>query len=426
MVQYPVRLVFRKRLILNNPKNRFSTTIYVSNHPAAFMDPIILSILNKPVVHFLVRSDVFTKLTNPFFKNLHMLPIYRQHDGVNTKEKNKKIFSACSNILIKNKNILIFGEGFSDDVFIRRLKPLKKGAVRIGFTALEKCNWEKQVYIAAIGCNYANPNVYDSELIISNSKPICLNDFKEMYLEKPIETINKLNKSVTNLLKKHITHLENEKDSSLHENIMRITGEGINSKYYNKKIALKNRFKMSQKTAFKLNDADDKLKSKLNLTLINYFQSVDKNKINDLFINEKHSKKKYISLKLLWVFALLPIATLGLFHAYLPYLPLKKWVEQKFKRPAFWPSVKIILGSLLIALINIPIILLLNYYFIENGFISFIYYLFIGVFGFVFMFVKTQIKLALDRIRINPLETKSFFNQRLNILIELKKNNFID
>ena len=426
MVQYPIRLVFRKRLILNSPKKRFSATIYVSNHPATFMDPLILSILNKPVVHFLARSDVFTKITNPFFKNLHMLPIYRQQDGVNTKEKNKKIFSACSKILIKNKNILIFGEGFSDDVFIRRLKPLKKGAVRIGFTALENCNWEKKIHIAAIGCNYANPNVFDSELIISNSEPICLNDFKESYLEAPIETINKLNKSITNLLKKHITHLENEKDSTLHENIMRITGEGINSKYYNNKIALKNRFNMSQKTAFKLNDAEDSIKSKLNHTLSNYFQSVDEKKINDLFINEKHSKKKYVSLKLLWIFTLLPIATLGLFHAYFPYIPLRKWVEKKFKRPAFWPSVKMMLGALIIALINMPIILLLNYYFIENGFISFIYYLFIGVFGFVFMFVKTQVKLVLDRIKVNPSEVSSFYNERLKILTELKKNNFID
>ena len=48
------------------------------------------------------------------------------------------------------------------------------------------------------------------------------------------------------------------------------------------------------------------------------------------------------------------------------------------------------------------------------------------VFGSVFMFVKTQLKLILDRIKINPSDAKCFYDKRLKILIELKKNNFID
>ena len=87
---YPIRLFFPRHIVLNNPKKAHNQTIYVSNHPASFMDPLVLPILTKPVYHFLARADVFSKFTSPIFKNAHMLPIYRQQDGVNTKEKNKE------------------------------------------------------------------------------------------------------------------------------------------------------------------------------------------------------------------------------------------------------------------------------------------------------------------------------------------------
>ena len=63
---------------------------------------------------------------------------------------------------------MIFGEGFTDDVFIRRLKPVKKGAIRIGFKTLENINWSQNVKLAAIGCNYENPNELGSGCVARN------------------------------------------------------------------------------------------------------------------------------------------------------------------------------------------------------------------------------------------------------------------
>ena len=108
---YSSRLFYRKIVVLNSKRNSEGSTIFISNHPASFMDPLIVSRFNNAIVFFLTRSDVFTKFTNPFFKSAHMLPIYRQQDGGNTNEKNKEVFKKCSDVLMKNKNILIFGEG---------------------------------------------------------------------------------------------------------------------------------------------------------------------------------------------------------------------------------------------------------------------------------------------------------------------------
>ncbi|NBR14012.1 MAG: hypothetical protein EBU01_05440, partial [Crocinitomicaceae bacterium] len=157
-------LLFYKRIkSVNKPKAIFNRTVYASNHAASFMDPLVVATSNRAVVYFMTRSDVFTTISKPFLWAFHMLPIYRQQDGVDTKEKNAEVFQKCTDALAAKKNLLIYPEGLTDDVFIRRLKPIKKGAVRIGFIALESNNWKEKVYVAAIGCNYMYPNAMRSE-----------------------------------------------------------------------------------------------------------------------------------------------------------------------------------------------------------------------------------------------------------------------
>ena len=165
-LKYSFRLFFSAIKTVNSRRKFLGRTIYVSNHPASFFDPLVIAGLQLPIVFFMTRADIFTKISKPFFWAFHMLPIYRQQDGGDTVAKNEKIFRKCSRILSQGRNLLIFGEGFTDDVFIRRLKPIKKGAVKIGFSTLENMNWKKNVYMAAIGCNYTNPlkmAIYDRE-----------------------------------------------------------------------------------------------------------------------------------------------------------------------------------------------------------------------------------------------------------------------
>src|SRR5690554_1068762 len=141
VTSYSLLFFYKKVKVIRNPKRYLNRTIYVSNHAASFMDPLVIATQMRPIVFFMTRSDVFTTLMKPILWGAHMLPIYRQQDGVDTKVKNKKVFQKCAKILKGGRNLLIFGEGFTDDVFVRRLKPLKKGAVRIGFETLESLEW---------------------------------------------------------------------------------------------------------------------------------------------------------------------------------------------------------------------------------------------------------------------------------------------
>ena len=423
---YPIRLFFPRHIILNNPKNAHNQTIYVSNHPASFMDPLVLPILTKPVYHFLARADVFSKFTSPIFKNAHMLPIYRQQDGVNTKEKNKEIFNASTQILLNGKNILIFAEGFTDDVFIRRHKPLKKGAIRIAFTTLEACNWNKEISIKIIGINYSSPKVFSSDLLVSFSKSIVINDYKEKYEKNPVKTINELNEKIEDELKSQITHLENPDDSILHENIMRISGIGMNESYFKSNINLEERWRNSQKIAQKLNKQDDEAKNKLKQKLKDYFKEFDLNNIPEKLAYNDEKKSLAIFKNMFLLIVLLPIFLIGFIHCYLPYIPLKYWIQKQFKRPVFWSSVKLLLNAVLVCIINIPLIYLINMYLIDNCWISAVYYLSLGFIGSISYLWMKRFKETVKFLKFSSKKNIHIIDMRNEIINDLKKINLID
>jgi hypothetical protein len=384
-LKYTFRVYFRQRKSLNSPNEFLGRTIYVSNHAASFMDPLVVASLRKPIVFFMTRSDVFTKLTRPILWAAHMLPIYRQHDGVDTKDENNKVFDTCAKILSYGRNLLIFGEGFTDDVFIRRLKPVKKGAVRIGFITLEKINWEKKIHIAAVGCNYTDPNLMRSDILVSTSEKICLNDYKKQYQENPNKVINELTKLIEKLMQEQITHIEDKNWANFHENVMKLTRKGMNAIHYDYSISLVKRYHYSQKLANWLNGLNEKELEKiqpLKDEMEQYFSSLRKMKVNENFVYELATTSKLNRLKELFTLILFaPTAILGLIHCGIPYILIKRFVEKSFKRKVFWGSVKLLLGLIIMGLINIPIIFIFYHFIYPNYWIAFGYYLLIGVFG---------------------------------------------
>ena len=378
-MNYSLRLYFRNLIVVNKP-SKFGKTIFVSNHAAAFMDPLVIATLNRSVVYFLVRSDVFTSLTRPFFWMAHMLPIYRKGDGVNTKEKNLEVFKKCTQALLRNRNLLIFAEGFTDDVFIRRLKPIKKGAVRIGFTALEECNWEEDIYIAAIGLNYSDPSRFGSDVLIKNSQPIHLNPYKLKYLENPAKVISELTQDVEVLLKSQITNLEEIENSSLHERIMMLQRKGM-ADLFNNDSDLESRWMFSSKLADFINNSSQKETVEINDDINSYFQKLQQNGISDdlLFDTFYNSIPWY---RYVIQVLILPFSLLGMVHCGLFYWLIKRFVENKFRRAVFWGSTKLILMILVAGIINMSVFIFIPPYI--GWPLTVIYFLLIPLFGFVF------------------------------------------
>ncbi|MDG1348014.1 MAG: 1-acyl-sn-glycerol-3-phosphate acyltransferase [Crocinitomicaceae bacterium] len=384
VLKYSFWVYFRKVRTHNSPKEFFGRTIYVSNHCASFMDPLIVAAIQRPIVFFMTRSDVFTTLVKPILWASHMLPIFREHDGLDTRTKNEQVFDTCAKILNYNRNLLVFGEGFTDDIFIRRLKPLKKGAVRIGFHALEKYNWKKKIYIAGVGVNYTEPSLMRSDCLVSSSDKICLNDYRAEYEANPNKVITDLTKDIEKRIQEQITHVQIAADAPFHEMVQQITRQGMHPTSGDRSVPLKNRWRNSQKLAHYFNANPDKISGEfanLRERLTNYNAKLKAKKIEDRDLIEFQLKGKFSRLnELLKMILLSPLAVLGLIHCWPIYKIVKNFVEKSFKREVFYGSVKLLLGTIGMGLINIPFIFLFYSFVYPSWWLAILYYSLIGVF----------------------------------------------
>ncbi|PKR80057.1 hypothetical protein CW751_11870 [Brumimicrobium salinarum] len=351
---------------INPPKKRFSRTIFMCNHASSFMDPLVIASSQKPIVFFMTRSDVFTPLLKPILWAAHMLPIYRKHDGEDTKKKNEEVFEKCASILKFGRGLIVFSEGFTDDVFVRRLKPVKKGAVRIGFLALERINWKKKIYVQGVGVNYSDPKVLGSDCLISNAEPVCLNDFKEAFEEDPNKTIHELTMRLEEDMRNQITDVRDLDFTDFHEHVMRLTRKGMHNKDADKSKTLIARWKYSKRLADWMNERDLKENTqilKLKNRLSQYFDRLNEVQIEEHILYKTIRNKRNRSQELFFLITLSPIVVVGLLLNYLPYKLIKNFVEKSFKRPVFWSSVKMLLGAVAVFVYNLILAVLVAFIF---------------------------------------------------------------
>jgi glycerol-3-phosphate O-acyltransferase/dihydroxyacetone phosphate acyltransferase len=185
----------------NIPKN--GPFIFASNHPATFMDPVIIAITIKQKVHFLSKSTVFkTSFSKWLFARLGMIPVYRKQDDPVQLGKNDQMFSKCFEHLRKGGNLLIFPEGIS--LPERKLKEIKSGAARIAFGAEDLNNFELDIKIVCIGINYSDNGRFQSNVLINIEKPISVKEYKERYQADSFKAVRDLTIAIKEKLE-HIT-----------------------------------------------------------------------------------------------------------------------------------------------------------------------------------------------------------------------------
>lgn len=409
------RLFYKRFSVLNGHKKLFGSTIYVSNHPNSFMDPIMIGSINRPIVHFMTRSDVFVWWLKPTLWAAHMLPIYRQQDGTDTKGKNSDVFKKVNQSLKMGRNILIFGEGFTDDTPIRGLKPVKKGPVRMGFGALDAINWSKPIYVSGMGISYTDRNTIGSEFILNNGPKICLNDYKDAYKENPNRVINEVTKRVEKDMQNCIIYVANPKRYSLLENIMQITRKGFNHPNHDDRIPLLKRFEYSRELAAWINaNVTDESTEILALQkdLDAYFNLEKRMKIQDRFVVAKKDPELVSTLNN-WLYLILmwPFAIVGAVHGFIPYIIAKKVTEKVMRRKVFWGSVKMMLAKLIGSIYNIPIIVLLTKWYLPHWSLGVLYYFITPVlwrlsYEYAHQFKEVRLKSKMKKVDLSKFEEK--------------------
>ncbi len=424
---FSFRLFFRRIKEVRPSKSRFGRTIFVSNHPSSFLDPLVVSRLRKPIVYFMTRSDVFNRFTRPLFWLAHMLPIYRQQDGGNSQEKNKKVFKKATETLARNRNLLIFGEGITDDIFERRLKPIKKGAIRIGFTALEDLEWRVEIRVQGIGINYSNPGVLRGDVLLAAAEPILLNDYKEAYLANPSKVISELNRELEQRMQAQITHVKADEHVVLHEQIMMLNRKGMHVDCYDPKLSLEARWLYAQQLANHLNTLSENqnesiasIKNQINA----YLDSLRKLGLREAELYWFALQKNWRLLTFLKLMVQLPLFLVGLVHIALPTKLVKRFVENKMKRPVFWSSTKMTMLLVLLPLWNI-LLFAVTAQFISLDtwcWIALFFALNIVALGY-YLFLKNT-TLLIKSLRYNAQSLRSVVAQRDTVLQQLETLQF--
>ena len=82
LLPYVMTIFYRRSRTLNAQKTFNAQTIFVSNHPSAFIDPLVAGNFQMPVLYFVTRGDIFKAWLHPVTWASHMVPIFRQaEDG---------------------------------------------------------------------------------------------------------------------------------------------------------------------------------------------------------------------------------------------------------------------------------------------------------------------------------------------------------
>lgn len=170
-----LKLYFSKIEIIGREKvpTGENPIILAVNHQAAFLDAVVAGTLSPLPVNFLTRSDVFKPATQWIFSAFNMIPIYRIRDGFASLSKNEAIFETCKQILLDQKQLLIFPEGnHAEEHFLR---PITKGISRIALNSQLINN--HNIMVVPVGINYFHHTRSGRKLSLCYGDPISVREF---------------------------------------------------------------------------------------------------------------------------------------------------------------------------------------------------------------------------------------------------------
>lgn len=309
--------------------------IYVSNHPSAVIDPLIVAVTVKPKVYFLAGAEWFGKgLKSIFFKKqLNMIPVHRPWLAKGKKVSNNDMFLECYKSLEQGKSIVLFPEASS--VTVAKIRELKTGAVRIQSGFEEYMKHKSSVPIIPIGISYSNPHEFQSRVVVKVGKPVNFDgDYKGM--EMP-EIARAKTEILQGALKDTIVNIENDDNQQLVKQVNRLFIETYKK---DKELSFKDRndnFEYAQHVAKAIEHfetADSEGFNKISNRINKYFSELKKIGISDDIVAGSRVKLSVAKASLM-IFGF-PIALASLIIFAIPY-QLSKLIFKKQISPKISP-----------------------------------------------------------------------------------------
>lgn len=293
--------------------------IYVANHPATFIDPIIVATLSRKKIHFIAKATLFkNKIVAFLLRQLNMIPVHRKVDGEGNMNKNMDTFRTCVNHLHHNGAILIFPEGIS--LAERKIKEVKTGAARIALEAIANGNENLNLKIICVGINYFDEAKFRSNVVVQIGTPI---DVKN-YLNRN-DGVKALTDIIREQLEENTISIENKEHDVLIQRVGEIyTNDLLEELNLNKKNKF-HHFSLTKSFCTYLNhfiQQEPHRIAQLQDKIDNYYSMIDQYKLKDQFIRRIQGKKRPLIKLMASMFFIalgLPFFLIGTLAHILPY-----------------------------------------------------------------------------------------------------------
>ena len=362
-----IKSFYRKYKVVgkeNIPKGK--PILFAGNHQNAFLEGAILGYVTRSPIYFLARSDIFKKKAASFMLNsLNALPIYRERDGADYRDKNEEVFEQFYDLLGNNRRIVIFPEGNHGKH--QQLRSLKKGIFRIAVGAEAKYNKELDVQVVPVGINYGKFENMGGDLLIQFGAPIAIKDYiadnsvkqEENYIELVGELRKRLSDQMIDIQKMdyydliHFTMKTFDAEIGLLE---RNDGNDLVSEFKRQKGYIEKAESYIEKD---IENANALLK-----VVVEFRGLLSEEKLSAwLFNKESYAVFGHVFLLTL----LFPLHLYGILNNYLPYRIPAWFVEKKVADIHFHASIKLLAGSILFVIfwgiqISLVAIFTDNYY----------------------------------------------------------------
>lgn len=346
---------FYKRIKVKNKRvlEADAPMILALNHPNAFMDPVVFSlVIYPPKFKYLARGDAFKPgIAAYLLESLGLAPIYRIQDGGKEGlQKNSETYDRVNYFLRKRAKIIVFAEGLC--IQERRLRPIKKGVPRMVFGAMDAIH-NPDFVVVPVGINYSEASKVGSSMFYNIGEPIRVADFYEEYKEHPSKTYNKFIKVLEPRMKDLITHIDNPENDKLVPWLEKIFMHDLCKQQKLKFRDPEHEFIITKKITEKVNTADQEQKEtivELNTRCEKYFKHLNLMGVKDWVVNPSNKWQlswMHVILRLLLIIAVLPIVIRGMLGNYLPYKISERIVKKKVKHIEFNSSFNLGIGTFL-------------------------------------------------------------------------------
>jgi 1-acyl-sn-glycerol-3-phosphate acyltransferase len=322
------RIFFRKIDVLGAEKLQHGKpAILIANHPASFLDAMVLAVFLGRPIHFYVRGDIFSHpLVYRILTKLHMIPIFSREHGTGNLAKNKATFDRGRKLLSAGNLLLIFPEGFSRQS--KQAEPFKKGAARVALQTAFDDGKADHLCIQTVALNYSHHG-FGANLFIRVGDTHELGGYETAYRDFPAQAVNKLTTDMQALFEKNVIHVSKGERTETAEAVMRMA-------YHDHHKNKEGYFWASRNICEKVAEMDDETYAAFQSKLSRYHQLLTANKIDDISLSANAGQSKSNRSNL---FLLSPFFVLGTIIWWIP-AKLGKWITDKtVTRIDFYTSV---------------------------------------------------------------------------------------